>query len=62
MRKVVAESSDDVSVEVKGFGAPLTLGHRASFGLRFLKKISARPNVISKPAELHDFQIAADSS
>ena len=26
-----------------------------------MKKISARPNVIFKPADLHDFQIAADN-
>ena len=29
--------------------------------VKLLKKISARPNVIFKPADLHDFQIAADS-
>jgi GTP-dependent phosphoenolpyruvate carboxykinase len=29
--------------------------------LKLLKKISPRPNVIFKPADLHDFQIAADS-
>jgi two-component system, LytTR family, response regulator len=34
VKKIVAEASDEVSVEVEGFGAPLTLRRRASFRLR----------------------------
>jgi hypothetical protein len=41
---------------------PRTTRGKKSAVLKLLKKISARPNVIFKPADLHDFQIAADSA
>jgi hypothetical protein len=40
---------------------PRTTRRKKSAVLKLLKKISARPNVIFKPADLHDFQIAADT-
>jgi len=46
VRKVVAESSDEVFVEVEGFGAPLTLGRRGSFRLRrALRESSTLPRM-----------------
>jgi two-component system, LytTR family, response regulator len=46
VRKVVAESSDEVFVDVEGFGAPLTLGRRGSFRLRrALRESSALPRM-----------------